>query len=352
MLSSPDLTPNHDEKTITVDVCIVTYRTAELVIRCLRSLLREREVAQAAGIQLRLVVVDNASGDAPALERFVAEAAAGDFTHVLRAERNGGFAYGNNVAFKFAYDSGKIPDYFWLLNPDTEALPRSSVELVAFMKTRPRVGVAGSRLQYENGVPWPYAFRFPTPLSEIDSGLKLGLLAKYLEKAVVLRKMGERVEEVDWLPGASMLVRRELIEAIGGMDERYFLYYEETDYCRRIREAGYTIVYVPASRVMHIAGGSTGVTAKVDRPKRLPGYWFESRRRYFQKNFGLPYAIAADALFVGATCLGNLKHVLKGERDQIVPHQVRDVLSHSPLLPKNRELPPAQAFHPTVPPPH
>jgi hypothetical protein len=138
----------------------------------------------------------------------------------------------------------------------------------------------------------------------------------------------------------------ELVEAIGGMDEEYFLYYEETDYCRRIKEAGYTVNYVPASRVMHIAGGSTGVTTRRPTAQRLPSYWFASRSRYFQKNFGLPSAIAADAVFVGAACLGNLKLALKGQADQIVPHQIRDVLAHSPILPRNRALSPARNYRP------
>ena len=303
-------------------------------------------MASAAGIGLRMVVVDNDSGDAAAIEKVIADQGARHSTRVIRAPRNGGFAYGNNLAVQSAYQGGAIPDYFWLLNPDTEVRPRSSVELVEFLKSRPSVGLAGSRLEAKDGEVWPYAFRFHTPLTEIDSGLKLGILAKLLAEYVVLRKMGTEPEPVDWLPGASMMVRRELVDAIGGMDEGYFLYYEETDYCRRIKEAGYSVYYVPSSRVMHIAGASTGVTGRRATPSRLPAYWFESRRRYFQKNFGLPTAMAADAIFVGAACLGNLKHLIKGESGRIVPHQIRDVLAHSVLLPKNRRISPAQSFHP------
>lgn len=332
-----------------VDVCIVSYKTAELVTRCLRSLWQERAVAEAAGVELRIVVVDNDSGDAGPLGELVEAEKAGLHTKIIRAEHNGGFAYGNNVAMRFAYSSGDVPDYFWLLNPDTEVLPRASVELVDFMRGRPSVGVAGSRLESMDGVAWPYAFRFHTPLSELDTGLKLGVMSKLLSNHVVLRKMGDQAEAVDWLPGASMMVRRDLVEAIGGMDEEYFLYYEETDYCRRIKEAGYTVWYVPASRVMHIGGGSTGVTTRRPVARRLPGYWFDSRRRYFQKNFGLPYAIAADAVFVGSACLGNLKLLLKGESDQIVPYQIRDVLTHSPIFRGNRSISPARSFHPKLP---
>ncbi len=350
MSSSPasPAEPPRPERRATVNVCIVTYKTAELVKRCLQSLWRERQLAHAAGIDLRIVVVDNDSGDAATLAKFVDDENAGAFTHIVRAEKNGGFAYGNNVAIRFAYESGHVPDFFWLLNPDTEVLPRSSVELVQFLRAQPSVGIAGSRLEFADGEVWPYAFRFHTPLSELDTGLRLGLVAKLLSNHIVLRKMTDEPTVVDWLPGASMMVRRQLVEAIGGMDEEYFLYYEETDYCRRIKEAGYTVNYVPASRVMHIAGGSTGVTTRRPTAQRLPSYWFASRSRYFQKNFGLPSAIAADAVFVGSACLGNLKLMLKGQADQIVPHQIRDVLAHSPLLRRNRVLSPARNYRPKI----
>ena len=79
---------------------------------------------------------------------------------------------------------------------------------------------------------------------------------------------------------------RGLFSAIGGLDENYFLYFEETDFCLRARKAGFATWYVPQSRVMHIAGQSTKVTEVSDTPKRLPGYWFESRRRYYAVTFG------------------------------------------------------------------
>jgi hypothetical protein len=104
---------------------------------------------------------------------------------------------------------------------------------------------------------------------------------------------------------------------------------------------------VPSSLIRHSPGGSTGVTTARDQAKRVPSYWYESRRRYFQKNFGLRRAVAADLAFVGARTLGILKRTLTGERNLNVPHQIRDVIAHSPLWKKNRTLAVTNNFRPT-----
>ena len=109
--------------------------------------------------------------------------------------------------------------------------------------------------------------------------------------------------------GASLLVRQAVFQDVGGMDEEYFLYYEETDFCLRAARAGWPTWYVPGSAVVHLVGQSTGVTAIEGPPKRRPRYWFESRRRYFEKNHGRLYARWIDLVWLvayGSFCLRNL----------------------------------------------
>lgn len=329
-------------------VSIISYRTARRVGRCLASMVEEHKRAMDAGIDVKVVVVDNASGDTPELERTVKELGIESWVSVVTAQRNGGFAYGNNLVLRHGYESDSVPDYFWLLNPDTEVRPHAIAELVGFLRNHPRVGIAGSSLEAASGESWPYAFRFPTLLSELDSALRLGPVTRLLENHAVLREMTNVPEQVDWMPGASMMLRRELVDAIGGLDESYFLYYEETDYCRRVVEAGWSSWYVPSSRVMHDAGGSTGVTTRRERAQRFPAYWYESRRRYFQKNFGLRYAAVTDAICASALLLGNLKQIALGRARTNVPHRIRDILRHSVLLPKNRRLDPTVKFEPSA----
>ncbi len=323
-----------------VAVVIVTYKSAQLSIACLRSMEAERAVH---GLRLRVFVVDNASGDAPPIAAAVESNGWASWVTVIAAPRNGGFAYGNNLGIRRAYEAA-VPDYVYLLNPDTEVRPGAISSLVGFMEANPRVGIAGSSYELHDGRDWPIAFRFPTIVSELSYGLKTGIIAKWLDRWTVATPMTKIAQPIDWISGASMMIRPALFEAIGGFDENYFLYFEETDFCHRARQAGFSTWYVPESRVMHVMGQSTKVTDEKTVLQRYPSYWFESRRRYFAVTFGIGHAIAIDVVAVLANSLGLLKCIAMMRSR--VPHYVRDLLRHSILWPKNRALPPVQCFRP------
>lgn len=104
-----------------------------------------------------------------------------------------------------------------------------------------------------------------------------------------------------------MMVRREVLETVGGLDESFFLYFEEIGLCARLAAAGWERWYVPLSRVIHLRGWSTGVTGLDEPSRRLPAYWFESRRRYFVKHHGFRYAALADAAFLAGRAVGTLR---------------------------------------------
>ena len=144
--------------------------------------------------------------------------------------------------------------------------------------------------------------------------------------------MSNQQEQVDWLPGASMMVRRQVFESVGLMDDEYFLYYEETDFCLQAKRAGWSCWYVPESRVMHISGQSTGVTVKNEVPKRRPQYVFDSRRRYFIKNHGLLYAAIADAVWLLGFSLWRLRRAIQRRPDPDPPHLLGDSLRNSVFL--------------------
>lgn len=255
---------------------------------------------------------------------------------LVRAPRNGGFAYGNNLAFRVAQENG-TPDYFHLLNPDTLVREGAIGALVRFLETHPEVGIVGSSFENLDGSDWPIAFRFPSILSELESGLQLGLASRILQRWAVAVQMSVVPQPVDWVPGASMMIRPLVFDAIGGFDETYFLYFEETDFCFRAKKAGYSTWYVPESRIMHIAGESTKVTGAHAASKRLPPYWFESRRRYFMASNGTAHAIAVDIVAVLANMFGNLKRIAQRRTDRGVPHFLRDLAYHSVLWPRNRK---------------
>jgi N-acetylglucosaminyl-diphospho-decaprenol L-rhamnosyltransferase len=320
---------------IDVAVVIVSYQSAKLTVDCLKSIEAERATAD---MRIRVIVVDNASGDASVITKEVEANQWSTWVTSVQAPRNGGFAYANNLGLRRACDYG-IPDYFHMLNPDTLVRKGAIGALARFLETNPAVGIAGSGFENLDGSKWPIAFRFPSIMSEVESGLQFGIMSRILQPWVVAMQMSSVAQPVDWVSGASMMVRRTVLDAIGGFDENYFLYFEETDFCWRARKAGFSTWYVPESLVMHIAGQSTSVTVRNAHPKRLPAYWFESRRRFFSVAYGTPYAMAADLAALVGHGLGSLKRFVLGRRDRAIPGFLADLMQHSLLWPRNRRLP-------------
>jgi GT2 family glycosyltransferase len=311
-------------------VVIVNYRTPGLTIDCLHSLVSE--VRSLPGT--RVVVTDNASGDdSPTkIQTAIETEGWGDWVTFKPLECNGGFAYGNNAGIRPALESPNPPPYILLLNPDTIVRPGALKALVDFMDEHPEVGIAGSRLEDPDGTPQRSAFRFHTILSELDSGLRLGFISKLLSNWVVAPPVSDQVGPTDWVAGASMIVRREVFESAGLMDEEYFMYYEEMDFCLQAKKAGWSCWYVPESHVVHLVGQSSGVTDTKRPPKRLPQYWFNSRRRYFLKNHGWLYTALADAAWTVGFALWRVRRVIQRKPDQDPPHFLGDFLRNSIFL--------------------
>jgi len=323
---------------LTVAIAIVSYRSAELTVRCLESLVAEREHAK---LDIQAFVVDNASGDYPALEAASNKHSWGSWVSLILAPRNGGFGYGNNIAVARALKQCS-PKYIYLLNPDTEARPGVTEALVNFLEDHPEVGIAGSGFENLDGSDWPIAFRFPSLRSEMCQSLDIGIISKLFRNWLVPRVMPKMAQPTDWVSGASMMIRSEVFASVGGFDENYFLYFEETDFSYRARLAGYATWYVPAGIVMHVSGYSTHVTSKDAERRRLPAYWFESRRRYFVLTRGLGAAKLVDIVALLSSAMGLVKRQLMGQRNRIVPHFIRDLWRHSILRRHNRGIPEPQ----------
>lgn len=315
-----------------VAIIIVTYKSAQLAIDCLHSV---RSQLDTPGLHIRCVVVDNASGDAPAIARAIEAEGWSAWVRLITADRNGGFAYGNNVGMRAAYEQGR-PDYIHLLNPDTVLRPGAVQALVGFLEANPKAGVAGGIFENSDASEWAIAFRFPSLLGEVAQSFQWGVVTRLLDRWNVPMQMGSVAQPVDWVSGASMMVRREVVDSIGGLDEGFFLYFEETEFCFRAKGAGYSVWYVPQSRVMHIAGQSTKVTERDAGPRRLPPYWFESRRRYFALTRNPGYAVLVDVATVLAAWAGSVKRIALLRPSTNAPYFLRDLASHSLIWPRNR----------------
>lgn len=314
---------------VTVLIVIVNYRTPALVVDCLRSLIPV--VAQRPGT--RVQIIDNCSNDGSVEQISAAIEFSGwqSWAAVRASPRNAGFAAGNNLALRPALQQRDAPDYFWLLNPDTTVAPDALEQLLLFLQHHPRAGIAGSRI-FEPGSPGPIAFRFPSLLSELDHGLGLRLFSLLVRRWAIVQTLGDKAERVDWVAGASMLVRREVLLAVGPMDEQYFLYFEETDFCLQALRAGWTCWYVPTSRITHFAGASTGIGSSRAPTASRPKYWFDSRRHYFVKNHSRLYAAAVDLVWLAAHATRRLRKRLRLARQPVESHEyVADFIRYSAL---------------------
>lgn len=330
-------------------VVIVNYKTGSLTVDCLKSLAPEIDPAQT-----HVVVADNASGDGSVedIARAVVENGWAAWCTLMPLDRNGGFAWGNNQPLERlriadcglrieTQAHGATPDqsairnsqseiqYVYLLNPDTTVFPGVLSELIAFMDAHPKCGIAGSRAENEDGTVRKSAFRFHSVLGEFERQAELGVISKLLKHHAVGLPIPGQPARVDWVSGCGMMVRREVFERIGLLDDSYFMYYEECDFALRAARAGFECWYVPTSRLIHFVGQASGVTGANRAKKRRPAYWFESRWRYFEKNHGWLYGMAANVAFIVAYTLALVKRAVAKKPNPDPPRLWRDFVRYN-----------------------
>lgn len=310
-------------------VVIVCYRVPDLTIDCLRSL--SGEVGRVPGT--KVAVCENGTGEdaADRIATAIADNGWGDWTEFTAIFPNRGFTGGNNVVIRPALASADPSEYVLLLNADTVVMEHALDALVAFMDSHPRVGIAGSQLLSLEGNVQTSTFRFEGVLSELDRGLRLRVASKLLTRWRVVIPTPESDCRVDWVPGASMILRRTMLDKIGLLDEGLYTYFDDVDICLRAHRAGWETWYVPASRVVHLVGASTGVTSATT-PKRRPAYWFQARRRFFLKSYGPLRAALADAAFLGGLALWRVRRWVQRKPDDQPPYFLIDSLRHSVFL--------------------
>lgn len=301
-----------------IGVIIVSFNTRALLSECLTSL-------RACTLPLRVVVVDNGSQDGSS------DLVRAQFPEMMLIEpgENLGFARANNLALRFVLGVGSqgpgvgefaeltpghrtpTPSYILLLNPDTVVQPGAIETMVGFLEHHPRVGMVGPRLLNPDGSLQHAAFRFPTlamtaldlfPPGEVLPGRLYGSWwhGRYSQEH------GDMPFAIDHPLGACMLVRREVVEQIGGMDEAFFMYAEEVDWCIRIRQASWAIFQVPTAKVIHVGGAATSQF----RSRMLIALW-ESRMKLLRKY----YASATVGWHQKIVRLGMLRFVLQSWRD-------------------------------------
>ncbi len=287
-----------------ITVVTVSYKSAELTKRSLNSVYQQK--LQSPNLNIRAVVVDNASGDTPEISAFIKQQGWEDWATLITAKTNGGFGFGNNLAFRHALKHWDV-DFFQLLNPDAEARAYCFEPLVDFLLNHSGVGIVGSQILNSDGEVESSAHRFHSPVNELLESARLGVLDSLLDEHALHSTIQDEPFQCDWVCGASMMIRREVIDQIGLFDENFFLYFEEVDFFHRASKAGWQTWYVPAAKVTHIEGASTGIKLV----RRRPQYWYESRRRMFVKMYGDLGLVAADTLWALGRVSYQIRRFLK-----------------------------------------
>ncbi len=271
-----------------VSVCIVTYKARDLLRDCLNSLMQNTELIY------EVIVVDNGSRDQ------ISDMLFHEFPSVSLIENptNLGFTFPMNQALK----QGK-GRYLLQLNPDTLILPQAIDQMVAFMEANPEIGICGPKvLNRDRTMQKPCRRGEPTPMAVISYFLGLsarfpksktfgGYLLNYLDE--------DEISAVAGVSGSCMLIRHEVVENIGYLDERFFAYQEDADICRRTREAGWQVYYFPKAQIIHFGGqGGSGV-----EPYRSIIAWHKAYFQYYRKHLAKDYFFAFNWIYYLAMLL-------------------------------------------------
>jgi GT2 family glycosyltransferase len=290
-----------------LSICIATLNASDYLRNCLRSIYEqssllnwidaapadpgqpiEQSRSNQARLNIELIIVDNGSSDdtITMLNREFPAA------HLIQNDKNEGFAHPINQALHASQGQ-----YMLLLNPDTIVLPGAINELVHYQESHPEIGICGPKVLNRDGTlqkacrrgvsrPWA-AFSYFSGLSSLFPHSKFfgGYLLNYLDE--------NEVNEVDGISGSCMLIRRQLLQQIGYLDERFFAYQEDADYCFQAKKAGWKIVYLPTAQIIHF-GGQGGSRVQ---PYRSIFEWHRSYYLYYRKNLSRDYFFLFNWLY-------------------------------------------------------
>lgn len=298
-------------------VVIVNYKRPRLVADCLKSIQEQLDPALDVA-----VVVDNGSGpDSRArLAQAVSENGWDSWVRLVFSNHNGGFSAGNNLGIQ-AVDA----EAYLLLNSDTIVRPGAIASLLSAMETHPDAGIISPCLEWPDATPQISVFRYPSPLSEFVRSASTRPVSTILKDYEVPVGVAKTPVEFEWTCFAAVVIRRAVFYDIGFLDTDYFMYFEDVDYCRRAREAGWRTLHWPDAHVVHLAGGTSPVTALAAANKRRPEYYYAARSRYFGKNYGRTGLFFANMLWMLGRGISRTIEFLNKRRSHICDKEWRDI---------------------------
>jgi len=311
--ASSDIAPGPACK---IGVVIVNYGTPALVIACVRSIAQSLERADA-----RIVIVDNASPGASVqeLSEFIDKQPCGGRISLIAAPHNGGFSAGNNLGV-----AALNARYYFLLNSDAAAAPGALDALASAAGEGGDIGVIAPRILGASGAREVSLFRNHSLLSEFVDGAQSGPITRLFKRAQVPIFPEEKAPP-QWVSFAAVMISAKAVRAVGPMDEGFFLYYEDCDYCRRICDAGFEIKLAPQAAIYHEPGGSTQLREKSGRGERLPGYYYASRMRYFRKYYGPAGPVLANLAWYAGRAIAKIRGLFGRAAPCVCDGRARDM---------------------------
>jgi N-acetylglucosaminyl-diphospho-decaprenol L-rhamnosyltransferase len=300
-----------------VVISIINFRTAALTLQCVQSVLDDMD-----GIDGHVVVVDNLSQDGSAEEiaTWIKSQPEDLPVSLVLSATNSGFSGGHNQGIAAAE-----ADFYLVLNSDAILRRGFLRAMLNTANSNPRSGLFAPRIEYEDGSVQDSCFRFPSPLGELVRSARTGPVTRVFKQYEVSLGPDPAPDQIEWASFACILLRGDMIAALGPMDEGYFLYYEDVEYCLRARRAGWQTTQVPQAVAIHFRGGSGPVKSLVKDRARLPRYFYSSRTRFLYQAHGWSGLIATNLLWYVGRAIKHLTRLAGRQISALPAYQGRDI---------------------------
>jgi GT2 family glycosyltransferase len=212
------------------------------------------------------------------------------------------------------------------LNSDTLLREGALEQLVKTMVSEKQVALLSPRLEWPNGEPQESCFRYHRPLSQLIGSAGTGVITRLLASYVVPKPVSEGSVFPEWTSFACIMIRGNVFDQVGLLDDGFFMYFEDVEFSFRARRAGFEIMHEPAARVVHLRGGSSPVKSRAKLRQRLPRYYYESRTRYFYKVYGRGGLLAANLCWTLGWTISSLRTLLRSSyQSPVCKAQWRDI---------------------------
>lgn len=309
-------------------VSIINFRTGPMTIDCIRSVL-----ADIRDLDVQVVVVDNASDDGSAdqIAAWIAAQPSGTPVRLVRSATNSGFSGGHNQGM-----AALEAEHYLILNSDALLRPGFLTAILSAAEAHPEAGLVAPRIETDDGEVQVSCFRFHSPLSELIRGANSGPVTRLLARHVVALPPPVNPAEIEWASFACILLRGQMVRALGPMDEGYFLYFEDAEYCLRARRAGWRIVPEPRAVAVHFRGGSGPVKALEKARRRLPPYFYASRTRFLRQAHGPLGPVLANLAWGAGRAIAQLRRLTGRSVPPAVESEAHDLWTNilTPLGPR------------------